>query len=265
VYYLKRLLASAALMAALIGSAQIASAENLNLGVPLPGVTVDGVNLVGPSEATVTATVDPNGLATKVFVQYGTNGVLDLKSPTVTLDASVDPTKVVAQLLGLEPGTTYGYRVVVESSAGTTTSPTTTLTTPSVGSSSTGSRVVYINLRTGEAAVGKLGKNSARCTITGTSGNDVLKGTSHRDVICGLGGNDKIVGRGGNDVLIGGSGKDRINGGKGRDRLLGNAGRDRLNARDGKRGDRVDGGKGRDRVLADKGDRVIASESVSRR
>jgi Ca2+-binding RTX toxin-like protein len=263
------MLAALGALAALVGTAQIASAETqaLDLGVQLPAVTVDDLNVVGPSEATVTATVDPNGLATTVFVEYGVDGVLNLTSPKVTVDASLDPTKVVAQLLGLEPGTTYSYRVVVESAAGTATSPTTTLTTPSSsGGGSSGTRVVYINLRTGKEIVGsRVGKRSARCTITGTSGNDVLKGTSRRDVICGLGGNDKIVGRAGNDLVVGGTGKDRVYGGRGRDHLLGNAGNDSLNARDGKRGDRVDGGSGRDRVLADTGDRVRASESVSRR
>ena len=51
------------------------------------------------------------------------------------------------------------------------------------------------------------------CTITGTSGPDILFGTPGRDVICGLGGNDRIDGLGGNDVLIGGPGADQLNGG----------------------------------------------------
>jgi Ca2+-binding RTX toxin-like protein len=251
-------------LVALIGSAQIASAETtgLNLDLPLPGVGVSDVTVVGPSEATVTANVDPNGLATTFYVEYGANNVLSLKTPKVTIGASLDPTKVVAELLGLEPGTSYSYRVVAESPAGTTPGPVLNFSTPLTGSS----QGPVVNLATGNTTVGAKGvRKSARCTITGTSGNDVLKGTSRKDVICGLGGNDRIIGRGGNDLIVGGTGKDRINGGKGRDRLLGNAGRDRLNARDGKRGDRVDGGKGRDRVLADKGDRVVASESVSRR
>jgi hypothetical protein len=66
----------------------------------------------------------------------------------------------------------------------------------------------------------------ARCTITGTSGDDVLRGTSHRDVICGLGGDDRIAGGAGNDVLRGGPGRDQLYGGAGRDRLDGGPGED---------------------------------------
>ncbi|TML10167.1 MAG: calcium-binding protein [Actinobacteria bacterium] len=59
------------------------------------------------------------------------------------------------------------------------------------------------------------------CTITGTSGPDILLGTPGRDVICGLGGNDKIDGEGGNDLVIGGSGADQLSGGEANDVLYG--------------------------------------------
>jgi Ca2+-binding RTX toxin-like protein len=107
------------------------------------------------------------------------------------------------------------------------------------------------------------------CTITGTSGNDVLTGTPARDVICGLGGNDKLIARGGDDVLLGGAGADVLHGGAGADRLLGGLGNDRLVggtgadrllgeqgldvllARD-RAQDRLDGGAGRDRAQIDR-------------
>ncbi len=39
------------------------------------------------------------------------------------------------------------------------------------------------------------------CTITGTSGPDLLQGTGGNDVICGLGGNDRIFAGDGNDTV----------------------------------------------------------------
>ena len=36
--------------------------------------------------------------------------------------------------------------------------------------------------------------SGVRCTVVGTSGNDVLRGTRGRDVICGRGGHDRIDG-----------------------------------------------------------------------
>jgi hypothetical protein len=86
------------------------------------------------------------------------------------------------------------------------------------------------------------------CTITGTSGPDLLFGTPGRDVICGLGGNDVIDGQGGNDVLYGGQGADQINGGSGNDALYGGPGNDKLQGDDGK--DTVYGGPGRDTIWA---------------
>jgi len=76
------------------------------------------------------------------------------------------------------------------------------------------------------------------CTITGTTGSDVLRGTAHHDVICGLGGADVIRGGGGNDDIWGGAGDDLVDGGPGDDRLLGESGQDGL-----------DGGPGDDVVV----------------
>jgi len=73
------------------------------------------------------------------------------------------------------------------------------------------------------------------CTITGTSGRDVLRGTKSRDVICGLGGDDRLLGKGGSDTLKAGPGRDMLRGGRGNDRLIGQAGKDRFS-----------GGAGRD-------------------
>lgn len=47
------------------------------------------------------------------------------------------------------------------------------------------------------------GLTDAGCTITGTSGDDLLRGTAGADVICGLGGADEIRGLAGNDVVYG--------------------------------------------------------------
>jgi Ca2+-binding RTX toxin-like protein len=88
------------------------------------------------------------------------------------------------------------------------------------------------------------------CTITGTSGADLLGGTPGPDVICGLGGNDTIGGGGGNDVIRGGGGNDRLQGDHGRDAVLGQAGNDRIWVRDGLH-DHASGGKGYDRYRVD--------------
>lgn len=101
----------------------------------------------------------------------------------------------------------------------------------------------------------------AACTITGTSGPDVLRGTPGDDVICGQRGNDTIYGGGGNDVLRGGRGRDILYGQDGADALYAGPGRgdalhgargnDYLDARDGAPFDLLRGGQGENMCVAD--------------
>lgn len=95
------------------------------------------------------------------------------------------------------------------------------------------------------------------CTVTGTSGSDVLRGTSDDDVLCGLGGADVLFGGGGDDilfggdgddVLFGGGGDDVLDGGKGDDVVVGGGGADTLV--DGPGADLLAGGAGVDSVVA---------------
>jgi Ca2+-binding RTX toxin-like protein len=248
---------------------QVATAQSdiipvVDLGAQVPGIQVGDVTVLGPSEATAQATIDTNGLATNVFVEYGTNGVLNQRTPVITLQAGLDRANVLTQLLGLSPGSLIAYRIVAENSAGTTVTPTATLSTPPSSGSGGGSTAsfTFVDLTSGRAVTGAsaLGRKMARCTIVGTARADRLRGTSKKDVICGLGGNDRIQGRGGADVIVGGPGRDKINGNRGRDRLYGNGGNDRLVSRDRNIGEPLDGGSGRDKASVDRGDRLTSIE-----
>jgi Ca2+-binding RTX toxin-like protein len=261
------------LLLAAVGSLQTASADDpivvdpngIHVGadVAVPAITVGSATVLSSNRAKLTADVNPNGLATRVYFEYGKGNVLNLRTPAITVAAGLDPAKLVADLLGLEPGTSYSYRVVADNSEGTTTSSVFGFTTP-LTSSGAGEPVV-VNIATGAPVVNaQASKKNARCTIVGSRRSDVLRGTRKRDVICGLGGNDKIYGRGGKDLILGGSGKDREVGGRGRDRLYGNSGNDKLFSRDRKRGDYLNGGSGRDTAQIDRKDRVRSVETVVR-
>src|SRR5439155_9187809 len=80
---------------------------NANVDVPLPAIVANDVTVAGPSSAQVGATVDPNGLPTSVHFEYGANNVLNLTTPSVSIGGSVEPTKIAADLLDLQPGTSY--------------------------------------------------------------------------------------------------------------------------------------------------------------
>jgi len=99
---------------------------------------------------------------------------------------------------------------------------------------------------------------TAKCTITGTAGNDVLRGTSGNDVICGLGGNDTLIGNGGNDTLMGGAGNDTLEGDAGKDLLLGGGGKDTLSGGTGN--DALAGGTAVDRLTGGAGTDVCAAD-----
>jgi Ca2+-binding RTX toxin-like protein len=255
--YLPALLVAAVTAAAL---PQAVTAEDATVGAPagtvnlaVADVTTGGVVISSPTTATLTATVDPNTVGTQYYFEYGTNGNLTLRTPTVSLGAGLDPRQVTANLLGLEPGTAYEYRAVAAAPGGVSVGPT-------------------LSFQTGASAscAGTGSKSSG--TSRGTSKGDVLRGTRRRDVICGLGGNDRISGLGGNDVVRGGRGKDRVKAGNGRDRVWGNSGNDALYGQRGS--DRLYGGKGRDRLVGgagqdrariDRHDKVRSVEKASRR
>jgi secreted trypsin-like serine protease len=77
--------------------------------------------LTGPTTAEIAASVDPNGLATNVLIEFGTTSDYgDFVSGYAGLAGDVP---VTLFLQGLVPGQTYHYRVVVENGAGIAVGP----------------------------------------------------------------------------------------------------------------------------------------------
>src|SRR5438874_1038497 len=74
---------------------------------------------VGPTSATVTGTVNPGGVSTTWYVEYGTSTTYGSKTASSGAGAGTANVPVSATLPGLAQGTTYHYRVVAMSTAGT--------------------------------------------------------------------------------------------------------------------------------------------------
>jgi hypothetical protein len=77
-----------------------------------PDVTTGPADPVGQSTATLTGTVDPNGVATPYHFEYGTTAAYGLTTAEGAAGAGDDPVAVQAAISGLTAATTYHYRLV---------------------------------------------------------------------------------------------------------------------------------------------------------
>ena len=88
---------------------------------------------VGETGATLNGIVNPNGMATSAWFEWGTSPSLATfnTSSAQALAAGTSPQPVMESLSGLNPGTTYYYRVAASSSAGRTSGSIASFTTVS--------------------------------------------------------------------------------------------------------------------------------------
>jgi phosphodiesterase/alkaline phosphatase D-like protein len=118
------------LLSAVVGAATAASA---------PTAITGPVSAVGSTSATVTGTVNPNGQATTWYFEYGTSTSYGSKTSTMNAGSGTSNVDASATLSGLAPGTTYHYRLVATSSAGTSRGADGIFTTSSSPAAVTGS------------------------------------------------------------------------------------------------------------------------------
>jgi hypothetical protein len=85
---------------------------------PAPAVTTDGASGVGTTNATVNANVNPNGVATNYFFEYGTTEGYGSYTTTREAGAGTGNVPVSAEITGLAPYTTYYFRIVASSAIG---------------------------------------------------------------------------------------------------------------------------------------------------
>ena len=84
---------------------------------PPPTVHTDNATIVGQNLATLNGTVNPNGFATEVWFEYGTNPTLASYDNTATQNfgSGTIMRPVNMPLTDLTPGTTYYFRLVASS------------------------------------------------------------------------------------------------------------------------------------------------------
>jgi sugar lactone lactonase YvrE len=83
-----------------------------------PPVIGDQAAVATETEAELRARVNPSNGTTTYFFEYGTTAAYGSRTPEKTLAAGIDEVDARGHLLGLTPGGTYHYRLVVSNSAG---------------------------------------------------------------------------------------------------------------------------------------------------
>ena len=102
-----------------------------------PTATTGQATSISQTGATLNGTVNPQGTDTSYHFEYGTSNSYGTSTPTKDAGAGSSDVAVSAPLTGLTPGTTYHFRLVATSAAGTSVgSDMTFATTPAPGSPS---------------------------------------------------------------------------------------------------------------------------------
>ncbi len=92
-------------------------------------VVTGGANSVTKTGATLNGTVTPDGIATSAYFEYGPTTAYGTATATQTLGSGMALVNVQATISGLAPNTTYHFRLVSTSAAGTVFGTDVTLAT----------------------------------------------------------------------------------------------------------------------------------------
>jgi hypothetical protein len=131
-----RLLGATVLMAGLVllpGGTGVAAV------LAAPTAITGPMSSVGPSSATASGTVNPNGRSTSWYFEYGTSTSYGKKTASKGAGSGSANVQVSGALTGLSSGTTYHYRLVATNSDGTTRGGDGVFTTPTAPVAATGS------------------------------------------------------------------------------------------------------------------------------
>jgi hypothetical protein len=118
-----------ALIAILVVAAGLSAAGAHAAAATPPTAVTGAATALGATSATVEGSVDPNGLATTWYVEYGPTTAYGSRTANESAGSGTTPVDVSARVTGLAVGTSYHYRVVATSSAGTARGADAVLTT----------------------------------------------------------------------------------------------------------------------------------------
>jgi phosphodiesterase/alkaline phosphatase D-like protein len=103
-----------------------------------PGVTTEVPVIVGTSTATVGGEIVAQGADTTYDIEYGTSEAFGANTPVADVGSGTTAEYVTTALEGLQPATTYYYRIVASNSGGEEIGKSVTFTTNAVGEPDSG-------------------------------------------------------------------------------------------------------------------------------
>jgi hypothetical protein len=116
------LAAIAAIASCLIAPAAAAAAA--------PTATTLGAAQITITSATLTGNVNPNGVSTSYYFQYGTTTAYGSRTPSTAVGKGTSTVAAAAQVSGLAPNTRYHYRIIAHNADGTDAGADRTFKTP---------------------------------------------------------------------------------------------------------------------------------------
>lgn len=102
-----------------------------------PAVTTSTASSIGSTSATLNGKVDPNGRSTTYYFDYGTTASYGTKTSSSNAGSGTSAIGVSKSVTGLKLGTTYHFRLVASSDAGTVTGADQVFTTQNLPTVST--------------------------------------------------------------------------------------------------------------------------------
>ncbi len=128
----RQLVAASLLSAAGLFSGAIVCAAPVEAASLAPKIVAVGAAHVTFSSAVLDGAVNPHGQPTTYYFQYGKTSGYGAQTPLAPAGSGTIPVQVSQQLSGLQSVSTYHYRLVATSPAGTIASADHTFTTPKI-------------------------------------------------------------------------------------------------------------------------------------
>lgn len=174
----------------LAGSVLLTAAIFLAAGAPAgaataPSAITGAVSAVTASGATVAGTVNPEGLATTWTIEYGTTTSYGSQTSSQSAGSGSADVQVSGTLSGLQPGTTYHYRLDATSSAGSSEGADGLFTTAAAPGAVTGPATVLG--ATSATLTGTVAPNGQATSYVFEYGTTTSYGTTTASVSAGAG------------------------------------------------------------------------------